>query len=107
MAKIDYLERAFNKYRKGLPFIDDIQAFFRNELLYYKSNGVPYVKILTAHNETVCAECKALEGRVYTIEEALEKMPLPVRTCKNDDHEVVAGFGWCRCTYVPVFEPGK
>jgi hypothetical protein len=33
------------------------------------------------------------------VEEALEKMPLPVRSCTCD---VGTGKGYCRCVYVPV-----
>jgi hypothetical protein len=63
------------------------------KLLLEKESGLSIkVKILTAGDST-CAYCKSLEGKVFSIEEALEKMPLPNPKCKN-------GYRMCRCKYI-------
>ena len=46
--------------------------------------------ITTSKDDRVCEKCKALEGKVFTIKKAIEKMPLPVK-CES---------GWCRCNYL-------
>lgn len=68
------------------------------------SSGGPAkkVKILTAGN-SACINCKKLEGKIFTIKEALEEKILP---CKNCVHEInpTTKLGWCRCMYLPVLE---
>ncbi|HEX3045037.1 MAG TPA: NINE protein [Bacillota bacterium] len=54
------------------------------------------VRIVTA-GVTSCPACRRLEGQVFTIEEALSKMPIPCKQCSN----LLAGktMGFCRCEY--------
>ncbi|KKR05299.1 MAG: hypothetical protein UT33_C0011G0008 [Candidatus Peregrinibacteria bacterium GW2011_GWC2_39_14] len=40
-----------------------------------------------------CGACKNQEGYSYSIEEALEKMPIPRKKC---DHKI----GFCRCCWI-------
>ena len=49
----------------------------------------------------VCPESRALEGRLYTIEEALEEMPIPRADCtwQTSARGSKSGRGWCACTY--------
>jgi len=69
-----------------------LQNFQRTQLLELKKQGiVKKVKILTARDDRTCEKCRALEGMAFTIDEAIEKMPLPVK-CNNEE-------GWCRCVY--------
>jgi hypothetical protein len=56
--------------------------------------GVNTVKI-SGVEDISCSECKLLHGKKFTISEALEHMPIPVRECKNY-------FGYCRCIYLPL-----
>ena len=75
------------------------------ELLQYQQQGIKKVRISTT-GDRACENCKLLEGKVFSIEEALEKMPLPVKNCLhklNPD----APAGWCRCLYEPVLEDRK
>jgi len=67
----------------------------RNVLLdYQKSAVVDKVEILAA-GENSCPACMALNGKIYTIRQALKENPLPVENCNG-------GYGYCRCCYLPV-----
>jgi hypothetical protein len=55
------------------------------------------LKISTA-GAASCPACQALDGSLFTYDEALRVMPLPVPDCTNEKD---AGHprGWCRCTW--------
>jgi hypothetical protein len=63
----------------------------RAELRRCARDGVTHVQIITSRDDRVCGKCRNLDGTVFTIQEAMEEMPLPV---KCDDEE-----SWCRCVY--------
>jgi len=48
-----------------------------------------------------CSECKKLENKIYTIEQALLEMPIPNRNCTTiyDNRK----FPICRCSWSPTF----
>ena len=41
------------------------------------------MKVLTAGDGRVCDYCRALEGKTFTITEALDRMPLPGPNCDD------------------------
>jgi hypothetical protein len=56
---------------------------FRKELLEMKNMGVEMVvKINTCNDEFVCDECMKANEKIFTIDEALENMPIP-HNCTN------------------------
>ena len=55
-----------------------------------------------AHDERVCAYCQSLDRKVFTIQEALEAMPIPGPICTDGNQQTPHG-GRCRCDYSPVF----
>jgi TM2 domain-containing membrane protein YozV len=65
-------------------------------LKFQEEQFVRRVRIVTA-GVTSCPACRHLEGQVFTIEEALSKMPIPCKQCSN----LLAGKtkGFCRCEY--------
>lgn len=68
------------------------------ELMELKRTGCYQTEILGGE----CLECAALNGKIFTIEKALEKMPIPHEKCT---HELKKGkIGWCRCEYLPVVD---
>lgn len=83
----------------GLPFGNDAVArnvldYAQNRatLLGLKKQGmVKRVKVCSSRDDRTCEKCKSLDGKVFTIDEALEKMPLP-DWCNSEE-------GWCRCAY--------
>ena len=78
----------------------------KSELTYYlnhsayQDSGVTSVRIWTVGEES-CLDCQQLEGREFTIEEALELAPIPCQTCQTQAEENPHG-GWCRCRYRPI-----
>lgn len=74
------------------------QASKENLQEYERSGVVKNVEVLAAGNS--CPSCAALNGRVFTIEEALQTMPILCRECTyklRDD----SARGWCRCVWLP------
>lgn len=55
------------------------------------------VRILAV--KTACPICQQLNGRIFTIDEALKKMPIPNKNCT---HKHNGKRGWCRCMYLSV-----
>lgn len=62
-----------------------------------RSGVLPWVQILTQGDARVCPTCRALEGRVFPINEVVQHPLLPCAGCTGvvQQHE-----GWCRCTYL-------
>lgn len=68
----------------------------RCDLSEMKKNGITKVKVRTS-GEQSCAECRKLKGQVFSIEEALDTMPLPCKRCMMWlDQEK---YSFCRCFY--------
>ena len=66
------------------------RAMFKKQLQEaIRGRYATHVKILACRDERVCEICKSLDGKVFTVQEALEKMPLPAN-CPTE---------WCRCVY--------
>lgn len=69
------------------------------EVEYQASPVVKGVRVLASY--ACCEECKAQNGDEYTVEEALEKMPLPYAHCTR----TIGGQpGFCICTYRTIFK---
>jgi len=97
-----YFRQALFLHEEGKDCFLALQMSRKCELLQYQQQGIKKVRISTT-GDRACENCKLLEGKVFSIEEALEKMPLPVKNCLhklNPD----APTGWCRCLYEPVLE---
>lgn len=61
---------------------------------------VDKVKIFSAHG---CEACLAMDGREFTIEEAMRTRPIPNPRCTHRFEE--GHYPFCRCMYQPVIEP--
>lgn len=74
------------------------QEELRAELMRLKqAPWVLGVKISTCSN--ACPTCQKLRGKVFTVDEALKKMPIPNKDC-TFEHNGKRGF--CRCLYTAV-----
>jgi hypothetical protein len=62
-----------------------------------------YVRILSSKG---CEACRALDGRVMTVDEALKQMPIPCRDCTYGVSETEP-FGWCRCMFIAARKPKR
>lgn len=81
---------------EGRDFRHVLAEAAKSELWYYRQQGVKAVRILTA-GESSCEVCREHDGKVYSIAEALQQMPIPVPGCT---HRMTGPAGFCRCTYV-------
>jgi SPP1 gp7 family putative phage head morphogenesis protein len=60
----------------------------RAELERMRHNGITHVRILNCHDDHVCPACRALEGRIFPITDALAGKLVP-HVCQHE----------CRCWY--------
>jgi hypothetical protein len=81
-------KNTFNVLREGM----------RCELNYAKQNGAAIAGIATAKDDKVCDKCQALQGKKYSMDEAIKQMPLPVDHGKEYE---------CRCVYIYRTQEGK
>ncbi len=109
-VKTAHFRQALMLFQKGRDHQRLAAESRKSELRYYQafpsyqSLGVTQITLLTAEQES-CEECGSLHGKVFEIEQALDVMPIPVRTCRTWAEKNEHG-GWCRCSYNPVI-PGK
>jgi len=92
-AKMLYWQQARLLFELGQDFFRVLQESAKCELYRYKSTGINKLEIFPAGNS--CSKCHLLNGKILTITEALETMPIPVKNCE---------MGFCRCCYLPVIE---
>ena len=99
-----HFQQALMLFDRGRDHRDLARASRKAELQQYKERykemGVRRVKIMTTGSAS-CARCAPLEGQSFTIEEALDQMPIPHDDCQTWRGENPYG-GWCRCLYQPV-----
>jgi hypothetical protein len=93
---ITNFELAMNAHKKGKDPFPLLKKHALKQLHDYQNMGVKKVQIYGAGN-TSCQKCRALNGKILTIPEALETMPIPVSNCDND-------YGYCRCIYLPTIQ---
>jgi len=83
-------------YEVGRGYFHVQQAAMKEQLQGALAQGVTHVEISSARDDRTCEKCRSQDGMVFTIQEALEKMPIPVK-CDNEE-------GWCRCVYTYKIE---
>lgn len=69
---------------------------------YARSKLIRKVEIITC-GESSCPSCRKLSGKIFTIERALNEMPLPEKDCSSEPN-LKSKQGWCRCCYGPVVD---
>ena len=100
------LQAAYQQ-QAGILFVEDrphrrvAHEATRAQLMSLLEIGVADVEVMTADDERVCAHCQLLDGKVFTIQEALEEMPIPGPSC-TDGNEQNSHGGRCRCVFVAV-----
>ena len=65
----------------------------RADLRRMRASGINQVQVLTAQDERVCAHCRALEGKTFSIKDAQTRNLLSGTHCDE---------GYCRCVYLAV-----
>jgi predicted RNA-binding Zn-ribbon protein involved in translation (DUF1610 family) len=100
-VKMLYFEMALFLYQEGRGFSHLLEQSRKMELVGYKEWGRPMQVEILAGGDS-CESCKAQNGRILTVDEALKTMPLPNKGCT---YELKPGRpGWCRCVYLPVLD---
>jgi hypothetical protein len=69
-----------------------------------KSKIIQKVKIITGAKQgeiESCPECKSIQGKIFTIDEALKQMPIPHKNCTCKIYDKTRGL--CRCFYTAAF----
>ena len=100
--KMIYYDMALFLNKEGKDCFTVLQQSAKMDLMRFKQEGsIKKVQILT-QQENSCEACRQLENKVFTIEEALEKMPIPCKECTQKLYDEKRGF--CRCSYVAEIE---
>ena len=99
-----YQQQANILFVEGRPHLHVAQEARRAQLMSLLETSIADVKVRTSDDERVCAYCQSLDRKVFTIQEALEAMPIPGPICTDGNQQNPHG-GRCRCVYSPVF-PG-
>ena len=97
-----YLQQSRILFVEGRPHRHVAQEAIRAQLMNLLELGIAGVEVMTSDDERVCAHCQSLDGKVFTIQEALEAMPIPGPNCTDGKEQNPHG-GRCRCVYSPVF----
>lgn len=96
LGRIYYSMALFLNEEGKNPF-KSLEKSNKMQLIFMKQS---YVKKVTISSERdSCPECIKMYGKKYTIEKALEKMPIPNKNCSY-----IMGKGkypFCRCMWVP------
>lgn len=102
---MDFHKKKMGHYKKALILSEKGKDPFKQlilsskmELLSLKERGIKEVRILSTGG---CASCKKQNGKIYSIDEAIKKMPLPNKNCSFHLYPENRNYSSCRCTYVP------
>lgn len=102
LLKTIYYSMALFLNEDGKDCFTILQQSAKMELMRFKQEGfIEKVKILTAGKDS-CEACRCLENKIFTIEEALKKMPIPCKECTHKIHNNKKSF--CRCCYLAKIE---
>jgi len=93
--KIGHHEKAIELSQKSKVPLRELRLATRKDLLRLKKEGVKKVRWIASAGPRTCKKCASLNGKIYSIEEVLKNMPLPLRDCKNLEDG-------CRCCWVSV-----
>lgn len=99
--KMGHFQNAMQLFRNNLDFFDELYESKKCELLEYKK--FKYNKKVKILSSCGCESCKNLNGKVFTIDEALKLMPIPNPDCGHKTN--ANGKGWCRCCYISGDDP--
>ena len=97
-----YYEHALFLNEEGEDCFKILQLANKMDLLRYKQSEIDIEKVKIISGEESCSFCQQLNGKIYSIEEALKTMPLPCKDCTFILYDDKRGF--CRCTYAPMLD---
>mgnify|MGYP001607379805 CR=1 FL=1 len=103
-ARIAYLDMASFLREEGKDAFNALHGMNKCKLLSLKDlEG--FVIGVTIQTMGGCEVCSKLQGKEYTIDDALETNPIPIRECTTQIGN--SKKGWCRCSYRPIIKIGN
>lgn len=69
-----------------------------------QSNVITKVEISCSSDASSCDNCKSLDKKRYSLDEALRLMPIPHKECKSINY---GEFSFCRCLYIGIPETNE
>ena len=73
-----------------------VQRALKMRLLKYKGDGLKKVRVLVLNKE-MSAICQQMEGKMFSVDQALQEMPLPCPECTYKLDNMINGF--CPCSF--------
>ena len=101
--RLAYYQQAEILFVEGRNHLEPRQLSASVELRHMQSIGIERVRVRTVKDERVCSHCKSWEGKIISVEDALEQMPVPGPTCDDNRYGNPYG-GRCRCRYEAIFD---
>ena len=101
--RLAYDEQSLILFAEGRNHLHVQQLSSQVQLQYLQSIGIEKVRVSTSQDERVCTHCKSWEGKVITVENALEQMPIPGPNCDDNIYANPHG-GRCRCVLTAVLD---
>lgn len=98
--KLVYEAIAKQQYDEGVSHMEALGHIREAQLEALGSRGMHLLHIVVSDHG--CDECRPLDQRPISLNEAVEQKLLPVKTCKNNPSGSTSE-GWCDCVYVPEF----
>lgn len=90
-----YYQMALFLNEEGKIFFHVLQQSRKTELVNMKAMDI--IKEVEIMSVGGCSSCEELNGKKFTIEEALDKMPIPNKNCSNKNYN-----NFCRCVYKTI-----
>ena len=88
-------------FAEGRPHFRVREEAHRCHLRSLAGLRIKKVTVSTCEDERVCNYCNSLNGKTFSVDKALETMPLPGKQCTDGAKENPHG-GRCRCLYMAV-----
>ncbi len=89
---------AKQQYDEGVSHMEALGHLREAQLEALGSRGMHLLHIVVSDHG--CDECRPLDQRPISLNEAMEQKLLPVKNCKNNPSGSTSE-GWCDCVYVP------
>ena len=99
-----YQGQAAILFAEGRPHRHVSVEAAKASLMRLAESGISEVRISTCRDERVCDYCAALDGKVFSVRQALQKPPIPGQCCTDGSDKNLHG-GRCRCVFMAVI-PG-
>ena len=99
---MEHYKKAIDIYKQGKDPFKQLQLSAKMQLLRYKEYGVLKKVSILARG---CDNCNKQNGKVFLIDEALKKMPIPNKNCSSHLFpRKNKKYSWCSCIWLPEVE---